>query len=98
MKRVLLLVIVALLGWAWLERQALADFPGILSAYSAKEYCSCRFVMGFDEAYCRGYVKQWLPLSRLEEDGPQRRVTAEGLGQRNQAAWQGVQGGCRLLP
>ncbi len=73
MKRVLLLLIVALLGWAWLERQALADFPGILSAYSAKEYCSCRFVMGFDEAYCRGYVKQWLPLSRLEEDGPQRR-------------------------
>ncbi|WP_060508503.1 hypothetical protein [Pseudomonas sp. NBRC 111124] len=98
MKRVLLLVIVALLGWAWLERQALADFPGILSAYSAKEYCSCRFVMGFDEAYCRGYVKQWLPLSRLEEERSQRRVIAEGLGQRRQAAWQGAQAGCRLLP
>jgi hypothetical protein len=98
MKRVLLLVTLALCGWAWLERQALADFPGILSAYSAKEYCSCRFVMGFDEAYCRGYVKQWLPLSRLEEDGPQRQVTAEGLGQRSQAAWQGAQAGCRLLP
>jgi len=97
MKRVLLLL-VALLGWAWLERQALADFPGILSAYSAKEYCSCRFVMGFDEAYCRGYVKQWLPLSRLEENSPQRLVTAEGLGQRNQAAWQGLRAGCRLLP
>ncbi len=98
MKRVLLLVLVALLGWAWLERQALADFPGILSAYSAKEYCSCRFVMGFDEVYCRGYVKQWLPLSRLEENSPQRLVTAEGLGQRNQATWQGPRAGCRLLP
>ncbi|WP_085675122.1 MULTISPECIES: amidase [unclassified Pseudomonas] len=98
MKRVLLLLTVALLGWAWLERQALVDFPGILSAYSAKEYCSCRFVMGFDEGYCRGYVKQWLPLGRLEEDGPHRRVSAEGLGQRNQAAWQGAQAGCRLLP
>ncbi|MFJ4384109.1 amidase [Pseudomonas sp. NPDC089408] len=98
MKRVLLLVLVALLGWAWLERQALADFPGILSAYSAKEYCSCRFVMGFDEGYCRGYVKQWLPLRRLEENTPQRLVTAEGLGQRNQAAWQGTRAGCRLLP
>ncbi|GLH35528.1 MULTISPECIES: hypothetical protein [Pseudomonas] len=98
MKRLLGLVMVALLGWAWLERQALADFPGILSAYSAKEYCSCRFVMGLDPAYCRGYVAQWLPLSMLEEDSQQRLVVAAGLGQRNQAAWQGAQAGCRLLP
>jgi hypothetical protein len=98
MKRLALLVVVLLLGWAWLERQALADFPGILSAYSAKEYCSCRFVMGFEQAYCRAYVKQWLPLSELEEDSQQRKVSAAGLGQRSRAAWQGAQQGCRLLP
>lgn len=98
MKRIALLLVVALLAWAWHERQALADFPGILSAYSAKEYCSCRFVMGFDQAYCRGYVKQWLPLGLLEEDGAARRVTAEGLGRRSLAAWQGAREGCRLLP
>ncbi|AXM96283.1 amidase [Pseudomonas plecoglossicida] len=98
MKRLVLLLVVALFGWAWLERQALADFPGILSAYSAKEYCSCRFVMGFEQAYCRAYVKQWLPLSQLEEDSQQRVVSAGGLGQHNRAAWQGAQEGCRLLP
>jgi len=98
MKRLAWLVAVALLGWAWLERQALADFPGILSAYSAKEYCSCRFVMGFDQAYCRGYVKQWLLLSSLEEDRQQRLVRATGLGQHNAATWQSAQAGCRLLP
>lgn len=98
MKRVLLLVLPGLAFWAWYERQALADFPGILSAYSAKEYCSCRFVMGFEQAYCRGYVKQWLPLSLLEENTPQRHITAEGLGRRNQAAWLGPREGCRLLP
>ncbi|MDH0303579.1 MULTISPECIES: amidase [unclassified Pseudomonas] len=98
MKRILLLSLALLLAWTWHERQALADFPGILSAYSAKEYCSCRFVMGFDPAYCRGYVKQYLPLARLDEDGARRLVTAEGLGQRNQAAWQGTREGCRLLP
>jgi len=98
MKRIALLLVVALLAWAWHERQALADFPGILSAYSAKEYCSCRFVMGFDQAYCRGYVKQWLPLGLLEEDGAARRVAAEGLGRRSLAAWQGAREGCRLLP
>ncbi|WP_323114078.1 amidase [Pseudomonas guariconensis] len=98
MKHVALWLVVALLAWVWHERQALADFPGILSAYSAKEYCSCRFVMGFDEAYCRGYVKQYLPLGRLEEDREQRQVFAEGLGRRNQAAWVGSREGCRLLP
>lgn len=98
MKRVVLLVLLGLVYWAWHERQALADFPGILSAYSAKEYCSCRFVMGFEPVYCQGYVKQWLPLSLLEENSQQRQVTAEGLGRRNQAAWQGPREGCRLLP
>ncbi|AZL70494.1 MULTISPECIES: amidase [Pseudomonas] len=98
MKRIALLLVVALLAWAWHERQALADFPGILSAYSAKEYCSCRFVMGFDQAYCRGYVQQYLPLGLLEEDSAGRRVSAEGLGRRHEAAWQGARAGCRLLP
>ncbi|CAI3808866.1 hypothetical protein GLGCALEP_05394 [Pseudomonas sp. MM221] len=98
MKRVLLLVLMGLVFWAWLERQALADFPGILSAYSAKEYCSCRFVMGFEQTYCQGYVKQWLPLSLLEENTAQRQVIAEGLGRRNQASWLSPREGCRLLP
>ncbi|HDS1735017.1 MULTISPECIES: amidase [Pseudomonas] len=98
MKRLLLVLAAALLAWVWHERQALADFPGILSAYSAKEYCSCRFVMGFDQAYCRGYVKQYLPLSRLEEDSRQHQVLAEGLGRTSLAVWQGPRVGCRLLP
>ncbi|RCL22591.1 amidase [Pseudomonas sp. AFG_SD02_1510_Pfu_092] len=98
MKRLALLLLLGLPYLLWHERQALADFPGILSAYSAKEYCSCRFVMGFEAAYCQGYVKQWLPLSLLEEDLQQRQVTAQGLGRRNQAAWQGPREGCRLLP
>lgn len=98
MKRVVWLLVVALCGWAWSERQALGDFPGILAAYSAKEYCSCRFVMGFTPEYCGSYVKQWLPLSHLQENTLQRQITAEGLGQRAQARWQGPRAGCRLLP
>ena len=54
--------------------------------------------MGFEQAYCQGYVKQWLPLSLLEENTPQRHITAEGLGRRNQAVWLGPREGCRLLP
>ncbi|CAK9887705.1 MULTISPECIES: hypothetical protein [Pseudomonas] len=98
MKRVLLVLLLLAGGWAWYERQALADFPGILSAYSAKEYCSCRYVMGFDSQYCRGYVQQYLPLSRLDEDAQQRLISAVGLGVENRAQWLGPRVGCRLLP
>ena len=34
----------ALLGWS--NRAHVAAFPGIIGAYSAKEYCSCRYVSG----------------------------------------------------
>lgn len=98
MKRLLLLLLVLLGAWAWYEREALGDFTQILSAYSAKEYCSCRYVMGFDATYCQGYVQQYLPLSRLEDEPPRRRVSAEGLGRRNTAVWLGTREGCRLLP
>ena len=85
------------LGWVWQERQALLAFPRIISAYSAKEYCSCRYVMAHDAEYCRAYVKQYIPLSAFHDDPLQRRVSAAGLWQRSTAAWLGPQQGCRLL-
>ncbi|PRA45903.1 MULTISPECIES: amidase [Pseudomonas] len=95
----LFLVLLALvLGWGWQQRVALAAFPDILSAYTAKEYCSCRYVVGQSQAYCQGYVKQYLPLSGLVDDAEQKRVTASGLGRSNTAAWIGSRQGCRLLP
>lgn len=98
MKRLLLLVLLGLLAWGWSERAALSAFPGILSAYSAKEFCSCRYVMGLDSGYCQTYVRQWLPLSELHDDVPARRVEARGLGRSASAQWLGPREGCRLLP
>lgn len=98
MKRVLLLIVLALLVWGWSERAALSAFPGILSAYSAKEYCSCRYVMGFDAGYCQTYVKQYLPLSELRDDSAARQVFARGLGREASAQWLSPREGCRLLP
>ena len=95
----LLSVLLALvLGWGWQQRVALAAFPDILSAYTAKEYCSCRYVVGQSQAYCQGYVKQYLPLSGLVDDAEQKRVTASGLGRSHTAVWIGTRQGCRLLP
>ncbi|MBC3347459.1 amidase [Pseudomonas sp. SWRI196] len=91
-------LVVVLLGWIWLERVALRAFPGIISAYTAKEYCSCRYVMEQPADYCHGYVKQSLPISDFLETPEAKRITVAGLGRSNSARWLGKRQGCRLEP
>ena len=89
-----LLVGLALL--AWVNRVHLASFPGIVGAYSAKEYCSCRYVSGNPADYCISYVKLYMPLSQLRDDAERKRVTARGLGSTQTAAWLDPRQGCQL--
>jgi hypothetical protein len=93
----LLLALVILFGTAWQNRVHLAAFPDIISAYTAKEYCSCRYVMDNPVDYCVSYAKQYIPLSGFFDDAAHKRVTASGLGRSNTAAWIGPREGCRLL-
>lgn len=97
-RSLLLVLLLALFGWTWHERVALMAFPDIISAYTAKEYCSCRYVMNNDAEYCRGYVKQWLPTSGFSDDANSKRITVSGLGRSNSAQWIGEHEGCRLQP
>lgn len=97
--RTLLLVLVLLVLWlGWQNRAHLQAFPDIISAYTAKEYCSCRYVMDNSAAYCEGYVSQYVPVSQLLDDQSRKRVTASGLGRSNSAVWLGPRQGCQLLP
>lgn len=93
-----LVLLIVVLGWVWQERVALWAFPDIISAYTAKEYCSCRYVMNNPLEYCHQYVKQWLPVSDFTDDGESKRVSASGLGRRHSAVWLGERQGCRLTP
>ncbi|MGZ7459624.1 amidase [Pseudomonas sp. Ma2-10] len=94
----LLILLIALLGWIWQERAALWAFPDIISAYTAKEYCSCRYVMNNPAEYCHRYVKQWLPTSGFTDDAASKRVSVSGMGRSNSAAWVDERHGCRLSP
>ncbi|NUU39319.1 amidase [Pseudomonas sp. C2B4] len=94
----LLILLVVLLGWIWQERVALWAFPDIISAYTAKEYCSCLYVMNNDVEYCHSYVKQWLPISGFTDDAGTKRVTVSGMGRSNSAVWISERQGCRLNP
>lgn len=94
---ILALAIVLLLGLAWPNRVHLAAFPDIISAYTAKEYCSCRYVMDNPADYCVSYAKQYIPLSGFFDDQQHKHVTASSMGRSNTAVWLGPRQGCRLL-
>lgn len=93
-----LVALLLLLGWSWQHRVALQAFPDILGAYTAKEYCSCRYVMQQPADYCRAYVRQYLPISGFSDEPHSRRVTASALGRTHSALWLGPREGCRLAP
>jgi len=95
---VFLLLLLALLGWLWHERVNLQAFPDIIAAYTAKEYCSCRYVANNPAEYCRGYVKQYVPTSAFGDNPERSEVTASGLGRTHIARWLGDRQGCRLNP
>ena len=95
---ILLLLLLALAGWVWHERVNLQAFPDIIAAYTAKEYCSCRYVANNPADYCRGYVKQYVPISALSDNPERSEVTASGLGRTHTARWFGDRQGCRLNP
>lgn len=95
---VFLLLMLGVCAWAWGNRAHLASFPPIIGAYTAKEYCSCRYVMGNSAEYCLGYTKQYVATRAFVDDAARKRVTARGLGSTQTAAWIGPREGCRLLP
>ena len=93
-----LVLLLALLGWVWHERVNLQAFPDIIAAYTAKEYCSCRYVANNPAEYCRGYVKQYVSINAFTDDPKRSEVTASGLGRTHTARWLGEHQGCRLTP
>jgi hypothetical protein len=95
--RLLWLVVIVVVALAWKNRVALQAFPSIIGAYTAKEYCSCRYVMDNPAEYCVGYVKQWVP-GTLSDDSANKRVTASGMGRTSSAVWKSERQGCQLLP
>ena len=76
--------------------QHVRAFPGILPAFYAKEFCSCRFVVGQSVPFCHDYASQWLPITRFYLSEPQRCVTVTALGQTRSAGFLSRREGCRL--
>ncbi len=54
--------------------------PALAVAYRAKETCSCVFVEGRDEEYCRAWTVAWPDIARAEVDRAAKVVRARALG------------------
>ncbi|MDF1563242.1 MAG: amidase [Deltaproteobacteria bacterium] len=103
MKRLLLL-----LGLAALTSGAAAcgdDHPRpyanndleLITAYTAKEVCSCRFVMNQTAEYCQAWTKASPPVATFRVDEKHKVVSAAALGLwSGRARWISATEGCRL--
>jgi hypothetical protein len=51
----------------------------LVTAYTAKDACTCLFVMEREEEFCRAFVKASPPVARLTIDTEQKAVESSAL-------------------
>lgn len=78
-----------------------AGFPHLMRAYTAKEYCSCRLVIGRSEEACKKDLRaiaKILPELKVNQDGTVIAQIVGGLfGQKAIAQYRGKDYGCTLI-
>jgi hypothetical protein len=77
------------------QAASLVAFPGLASAYDAKEACSCRYVEGRTQLQCEQFVAQdVVPISGRVFDDAAKTVTTTALGVSTTVRWKGLREGC----
>ncbi|MBK25483.1 MAG: hypothetical protein CME70_15920 [Halobacteriovorax sp.] len=72
-------------------------FPKVVSAFYAKEVCSCLFVEKQKEEYCHEYGKQIIPIWTKEIDYKNKSVKAFGLWKSTEASFISLRSGCQIV-
>lgn len=70
------------------------DFPKVVSASFAKEFCSCHFVVKQSNEFCENYAKQIIPISSYGLD--KNIVWAKGLFIKTEVQYLGKKLGCTI--
>ena len=94
---VLLFIVASLALYIGANYDDARRFPKIISAYYAKEACSCLYVLERNEAQCHEMVRQYVPISSFHNDSAAKRVSVRGLGRDSVAAFIDARHGCRLV-
>jgi len=69
----------------------------VVAASFAKEYCSCRFVVGQTEKYCKSYASQIVSVSSFSEDLNNKYVSAAAFGHLASSQFINKKYGCDLI-
>ena len=72
-------------------------FPKVVSAFYAKEVCSCLFVEAQSEKYCHEYGKQIIPIWTSDIDFKLKKVKAWGLWESTEARFISLRSGCQIV-
>ena len=70
--------------------------PQLLTRYMAKEYCSCRFVVGQTPKVCRAENKTFKILFSISEDTKKKVVTVKSFALTAKASFINDRFGCEL--
>jgi len=79
--------------------ESLLAVPNLLRAYMAKEYCSCRLVVGRSDKACKEDMKSAfpvLPRLKIKKDGTVTAIFGTGLFKKSKAVYRGERFGCVL--
>jgi CubicO group peptidase (beta-lactamase class C family) len=78
----------------------IASFPHLVRAYTAKEYCSCRFVIGRSDKICRddlNAIVKIYPEIKVQGDTVTTSILGGLFGQKAIAHYRGKKLGCTLI-
>jgi hypothetical protein len=104
MSKAKLFVVLVILGLSIFSTQffsqtPLWEMPNILTAMRAKEYCTCHFLIGKDDQYCRKVISKGYPFIGSEEiNTKEKYVRFTMLGYTNMAKLINSRTGCLLMP
>lgn len=96
--QVLLLLVLGAGTYLGFNYRHSAAFPGIISSFYSKEFCSCYFVTEGMPEQCHNFARQWVPIQSFVLDKEKRTVTVKGLFVTSTARYTGDRFGCVLEP
>lgn len=70
--------------------------PKLLSSMRAKEFCSCRFMLGYEESYCLKRVVKGFPVFDYSIDEANKRISFSNYLSSSSAVVRGPKLGCIL--
>ncbi|MDC1175092.1 hypothetical protein OAT67_06840 [Bacteriovoracaceae bacterium] len=73
------------------------DFPKVIPTTFAKDYCSCRYVVGQSKEYCLMYSKQIISPTSWSENPTEKVVVANFITKEAIVKYESKRYGCRIV-